>query len=118
MKGLWPLRYPQPKWMARVVIGSVLREGSGALRVVRNLSRKADGRLAYVTFTIRHCSWTGRCYTVCTASDLRMRGFRMVSVAPRPLRTRMDRKIYRAITGNECRRDGYSVTCCQVEGVA
>jgi hypothetical protein len=107
----------QLPWMKRVVVGSVLQEASGAMRVVRNLTRGPAGDLKFVTFTIRHCSWTGRCYTVVTVSDLKTRGFRLVRVRPRALRTRLDAKVRQSILGNES-PGHYTLTCCDVEGVA
>jgi hypothetical protein len=107
----------QLPWMKDVAIGSVLAEGSGTWRIVREFSRYSNGDLRAVTFTIRHCSWTGRCYTVCGYVDLIYRGFRMVRVKPRALRTKLDRRIRKAITGNES-KPHYSMKCCDVEGVA
>jgi hypothetical protein len=95
--------------MKRVVVGSVLAEGSGAWRVVRAVSRYPNGDLYGVTFAIRHCSWTGRCYTVCHYSDLKQRGFRLLKVKPRRLRSEFDRKIATAIHGNEY-RGNYTLT--------
>jgi hypothetical protein len=107
----------QPDWMARVVVGSVLANGNSPWRVVRRVSRKANGDLWGVYFAIRHCSWTGRCYTVVTASDLKVRGFRLMPVRAREFRSEIDIRIQRAINSNEC-RGHYSVTCCDVKGVA
>jgi hypothetical protein len=41
----------------------------------------------------------------------------MVRVKPRALRTKLDRRIRKAITGNES-KPHYSMKCCDVEGVA
>lgn len=109
-------RRMQLPWMKDVVVGSVLAEGSGAWRVVREVCRYADGDLRSVTFTIRRCSWTGRCYTILGYTDLRMRGFRMVRVKPRALRTKLDRTIRRAI--HQPCYEPYAARCCDVEGVA
>lgn len=104
--------------MRKVVVGSVLAEGSGTWRVVRRAHRKPNGDLWGVTFTIRHCSWTGRCYTVLTATDLKTRGFRLVPVRPRHLRSGVDGKIRAAMAQGGCSRSEYLMTCCDVEGVA
>jgi hypothetical protein len=106
----------QPRWMREVVKGSVLAEGSGTWRVVREAHRKPNGDLWGVTFAIRHCSWTGRCYTILTATDLKVRGFRLVRVAPRKLRSVIDRRIAASIRDHHARP--YPATCCDVEGVA
>jgi len=110
-------RRRQLPWMRDVVVGSVLAEGSGAWRVVRDVHRYNDGDLRSVNFAIRRCSWTHRCYTVIGYSDLIQRGFRMVPVKPRRLTTALDRKIHRAIH-EPCSKRPYAATCCDVEGVA
>jgi hypothetical protein len=112
-----PRPMPQPKWMARVRVGSVLRAGSGAMRVVRSVTRHADGRLCAVSFAIASCSWTRRCYTVVMSNDLRQRGFRMVRVKPRSLNTELDRKIAQSIAQPAWERP-YVLRCCDVEGIA
>jgi hypothetical protein len=106
----------QLPWMRDVVRGSVLAEGSGTWRVVRSVSRYVNGDLRAVTFTIRHCSWTGRCYTILGYSDLIQRGFHMVRVQPRALRSKFDRVIDRAI--HQPCYEPYAARCCDVEGVA
>ncbi len=69
---------PQPAWMARVEIGSVLAPRAGRWRVVRSVTRYANGDLWGVDFAIRKRSWTNRCCTVVCYTDLIMRGFRLV----------------------------------------
>lgn len=105
----------QLPWMRDVVVGSVLAARSGSWRVVREVTRYRNGDLRSVTFAIRRCSWTHRCYTIYGYNDLIQCGFRMVRVAPRQLRTGLDRKIHVAIH-EPCTRK--SMTCCDVEGVA
>ena len=108
------LKRTQLSWMRDVVVGSVLAGPSG-WRVVREVSRYANGDLRSVTFAIKRCSWTHRCYTIYGYNDLRQLGYRMVRVRPRALRSRMDRKIRVAIHEPSDRK---SMTCCDVEGVA
>ena len=105
----------QLPWMRDVVVGSVLAEGSGAWRIVRAVTRYRNGDLRCVDFVIRRCSWTHRCYTVVGYYDMIQRGFRMVPVAPRRLRSKLDHKIRVAIH-EPCTQK--SLTCCDVEGVA
>ena len=116
----------QPAWMKDVVVGSVLKARSGALRVVRSVSRSKRGALHGVVFTIMRCSWTTSCYTILNYTDLIQRGFTLVKVKPRPLRSRLDREIRRCIYkpgGNFYRRGGKRyrrknvLSCCDVEGV-
>jgi len=105
----------QLPWMADVVVGSVLASRGGPWRVVREVNRYQNGDLRSVTFAIRRCSWTHRCYTIYGYTDLKTHGFRLVPVEPRKLRGRLDRKIYVAIH-EPCTQK--SMTCCDVEGVA
>ena len=111
-----PVRQQLP-WMRRVVVGSVLAGDSGTWRVVREVSRYANGDLRSVVFAIRRCSWTHRCYTILGYTDLIQRGFRMVPVRPRRLRSKLDRTIRRALHQPGYERP-YAATCCDVEGVA
>jgi hypothetical protein len=108
---------PQPEWMARVQVGSVVREASGRMRMVRSVTRHADGRLCAIALTILRCSWTRRCYTVVMANDMRQRGFRLVRVKPRALRSELDKKIARSIAQPAWERP-YVLRCCDVEGIA
>lgn len=105
----------QLPWMCDVVVGSVLARKNGAWRIVREVTRYNNGDLRSVTFAIRRCSWTHRCYTIYHYNDLIQMGFRMVPVKSRRLRSRLDRKIHRAIH-EPCTQK--SLTCCDVEGVA
>lgn len=108
----------QLPWMRDVVVGSVLKSGSGAWRVVREVHRYANGDLRSVTFTIRHCSWTGRCYTILGYTDLRILGYRMVPVRPVRLKGEFNQKIHAAIHQGGGPRSSYILRCCDVEGVA
>jgi hypothetical protein len=105
--------------MRQLRVGDVIASPGGSWRVVRVVHRSPNGNLWGVTLTIKHCSWTGRCYTVLCANDLRQRGFYRVPVKRRRLRSAFDQKIRQAIERNEHPKHGrYSVTCCDVEGVA
>ena len=106
-------RAPQPRWMLRLKVGDVLVSARGTERVVRNVSRFKNGDLSCVTFAIRHCSWTGRCYTVLGYTDLNYCGYRPAGAVVK-LRTKLDRHIQRCIENNEDR----TLDCCDVKGVA
>lgn len=113
-------RAHDPEWFAFLRVGDVL-EVNGALRVVRQVSRWANRhdpieRLRYVTFAIRHISWTGRCYTVYTAADLRRMRIRYVGARVK-LASEMDGKIAAAITQRSSERP-YVLTAHDVRGVA
>jgi hypothetical protein len=109
-------RVPDPDWFAHLKVGDVLQRRRGPYRVVRSISRRNDGRLWGVSFAIRHCSWTKRPYTVYTASDLKVFGFRYVGVRL-VLGSEIDRKLDDAIHHNGAGRP-HGLTCCSVRGVA
>lgn len=55
----------RPKWFDTVKVGDVLQTPGGDYRVVREVTRHKSRRIPgryeiYLTFAIRHCSWTGR----------------------------------------------------------
>lgn len=106
------------KWIEGIKVGDMLRARSGKLRVVRSVSHsesKHYGTRTIVIFTIQHCSWTGRCYTVYTGSDLRSAGYRPTGVNV-SLRGKVDRMI-----GEEFGRRGSmaeaKLRCCDVIGI-
>ncbi len=110
---MWPHRIEQPRWMLTLRVGAVITNG-GAWRVVGDLSRYRDGRLHTVSLVIRRCSWTGRCYTVLNATDLRLMGYRRVNVRPLKLKGKIDKRIHMAIHE---KADQKSMTCCDVVGI-
>ena len=129
-----------PAWISRIKVGDVLKSGTGLLRVVREAhhytitkgGREPHTR-SYITFAIRHCSWTGRCYTTLVTSDLITLGYRPTRARVK-LRKKIDRAIQRELTGRRIVLNGkphfvpvlpdlklkkrYRVTCCDVEGIA
>ena len=107
--------FQQPDWMARVVVGSVFKTPSGDLRLVRKVSRRG-GKLGRVTFAIRHCSWTGRAYTIVNASDLIQRGFQLMPVRVKSLDGPLDVKLHDFIHGNYI-RGNYPMKCCDARGL-
>ncbi len=130
----------QPAWIGRIKVGDVLKSGSGLLRVVREVHHYTvtkggrDPHLrSYVTFTIRCCSWTGRCTTTLITSDLVTLGYRPTRAKVK-LNKKIDRAIRRELTGRTIILNGephrvpvlpdprlkkrYRVTCCDVEGIA
>lgn len=101
------LRLKKYAWIKDISVGDILMEGDTP-RVVRSVSH--TGRTS-VTFTIRHCSWTTRCYTVLNESDLRTRRFR-----PTGKRKRLDAPIDRAIREAIDKRE-IKMHCCDVDGI-
>lgn len=109
----------EPRWFKIVRAGDVIAERNGAWRVVRQVTRRANGQLHSVTLVIRRCSWTHRCYTIVNRHDLRLRGFRLIAGARWECKTRVDKQIYQAIQQrNDPAREPHLLTCCDVEGIA
>lgn len=99
-------------WIKELRVGDVVRSGSGTLRTVRAV--KHYKRRTNVTFSILHCSWTGRCYTVMTDCDLRTFGYRPTGQRKR-LRSRLDRAVARDF-GKP--KDRTRLSCCDVRGIS
>lgn len=100
-----------PDWRDEIQVGDVLYSKSGTPRVVRSVSKRR-GFLGCVKFTIRKCSWTGRCYTVVSRSDLKWRGFTPSGVRKTEM-TLMDKRINRAIIDYNYRK----LDCCDVRAI-
>jgi hypothetical protein len=113
-----PLTVDPFSWFRTLQVGDVIAERRGVWRIVRAISRKANGDLYAVYLVIRRCSWTHRCYTVLNANDLRTRGFKRIRVKRRPLRTRLDRTIQRIVDGPLVERRKQALDCCDVKGIA
>lgn len=112
----------QPAWIHRIQRGDILRSGSGVLRIVRYVSHSwiASGVSVphfrtNVAFTIRHCSWTHRCYTILTGNDLVQMGYQPTRGRVK-LRKRIDRQIDWEISSNPSPAE-IKLTCCDVEGI-
>ena len=104
----------QLPWFTTLQVGDVIARPGGPWRVVRAISRRAYGLYA-VTLLIRRCSWTGRCYTILNATDLRVQGYKPVRGAHWPCRTAFDRRVHKAITDDGVRP--YPLRCCDVVGI-
>lgn len=107
---------PKDRWIANIRRGDVLRERSGVLRIVRSVHHYGPAGPGLpprcsVTLVIRRCSWTTRCYTVLTRSDIRAR-FSPTGKRIR-IRGKLARQIDAAIGALEIH-----LTCCDVEGVS
>lgn len=99
--------------MAKVAVGDVLRSRGGTYRVVRKVSR-VRGRLHYITFAIKRCSWTGRCTTTVNSHDLRYADYEPVTGVRWKFATLLDEKIQADIANPNLRK----TPCCAVIGVA
>ncbi len=106
-------------WRDSLEVGDVITNG-GSWRIVRKVSRwsnhwSKETRVRSITLAIRHCSWTHRCYTVVTRSDLKQRGFKKVAARVQLKSSGIDAKIKAAI-----HQDSWEpklLTCCDVEGL-
>lgn len=108
-------------WVKDLHVGDVLRTPSGMLRVVRMVRHSDRGQrgkrgwltATYVAFTIRHCSWTGRCYTNYNGGELVTLGFRPAGVRVKEFKSELDLKINNVIAiGSK------ELHCCDVRGIA
>src|SRR3990167_315208 len=99
-------------WIDEIKVGDILLEHGRSERVVRSVSRSKTGLVCYVGFSIKRCSWTGRCYTIISRADLKARGFVPTGKAY-ALNSELDREIDLDLKY----RDRVAVTCCAVKGV-
>lgn len=109
---------PKHAWISRIRKGDVLRSRSGFLRIVRRVSHSRIpfyGIRTSVYFTIQHCSWTHRPYTIYTGNDLVQMGYEPVA-ARFPLRTKFDRTLEQSFDAG--RSEDCVLDCCAVKGVA
>lgn len=109
---------PAPDWFSKVQAGDVLRTPSGDLRLVRAVHRnppkpRRKREQVWVYFAIRHCSWTGRCYTLYSDSDSYLRQFEWVTRRKNWRPTRIDREIAKNIADHRYR----TVGCAKVRGL-
>lgn len=91
---------------------------SGMLRVVRSVSwgGPKNNRGSF-SFSIQRCSWTGRCYTTYTSTDLRTMGCTLTRATVR-LNKKIDKQIKVALTdGAWSPVKPYTLKCCDVIGV-
>lgn len=104
----------QLPWFTTLQVGDVIARPGGPWRVVRAISRRAYGLYA-VTLLIQRCSWTGRCYTILNATDLRVQGYKPVRAARWPCRTEFDRRVQAAI--HQPAWEPKALRCCDVVGI-
>jgi hypothetical protein len=97
-------------------VGQIFRAPSGLLRVCRHVSPcEKNPKRTSVFFTIKHCSWTGRCYTVYSLQDLFNLGYVMTKKRVR-VRGKFAEKIVEEMTLKVARPP--KITCCDVEGIS
>jgi 2-keto-4-pentenoate hydratase len=81
----------QAEWMLTLKTGDVISNGH-ANRVVRKITRFADGELKCVQLAIRKCSWTHRPTTTMNYTDILKQGYAPVGVTVK-LTSPADRRI-------------------------
>jgi hypothetical protein len=101
-------------WILNIRKGDVLQSRSGDLRVVRNVKQSHTVSKVYVTFAIRHCSWTHRAYTIYTGCDLRTMKFRPTGHYI-DLRKKIDKQMEHDFQQND--RKNCILDCCAVKSV-
>ena len=104
--------YAWRPWFDTVKRGDVLIDKFGNERIVRAVHKYKSN--ICLTFAIRHCSWTGRCYTVLNKADLIYRGFRYSGVTL-PLKDPIDKAIDHDITYEH--RFRQKTPCCKVVAI-
>jgi len=113
--GRWFRKDMQLDWRDRIKPGDVLLERGKSPRVVRTVTYRPNGFLVAVNFTIKRCSWTGRCYTTVCRTDLGWRKFAPAGVTVKTV-TDMDKMILRDIE-TPGPRTLYALDCCDVRGI-
>lgn len=108
LKGFWRGKPIKPDWRDKLKVGDIVLSPNGTERIVRKV-KYFNNLLGWVSFVILHCSWTGRCYTCYSRSDLKRYSPTKHSIA---LITPLDKEIAEAIQA-----DKVTVTCCDVEGL-
>jgi hypothetical protein len=100
----------RPEWIKQIRKGDVLKCGR-SLRVVRNV--KHCTTKTYVIFAIKRCSWTTRCYTVYSHTDLKTRRFELTGKRL-ALQGELDYEFEQNIGINS---KDTTLHCCDVEGM-
>lgn len=102
--------------------GDVIR-WNGTLRVVRTVKwsdkrcrgRRRDARPSGIfTFVILHCSWTGRCYTCYTSSDLAQKPLELIARNFHSKSIALDQAI---LTNIQNGTERPTLSCCDVHGI-
>ena len=107
--------------MRAVTVGDVLKNARGSLRAVREVTLYENGDLRCVTFAIKHCTWSGRGYTIYDYTALRMLGFRPTGVTlalGSDLDAALEFDIGSTATPLDTRMLERHVTCCIAKDMA
>ena len=106
-------RYPLGIEWIGIQPGEVVKWPSGVFRVVRKVSNSIHGnpRGVWCYFSIRHCSWTGRCYTLYNVGQLAYMRCVRTGVKVK-FKHRLDFKVNRVIEAGT-----RELKCCDVRTV-
>lgn len=106
------MKVPIKDWRDTIQKGDILVSKRGP-RLVRRATYSKTGFLRAITLAIKHCSWTGRCYTVINRSDLNYLKFTKAPFRITATRIPLDEQIEACIIDP----DNRSLDCCDVKGV-
>lgn len=102
-------------WRDKIKVGNVLiHRKSGTARIVRKVSYFRDGRINYVYFSIKRCSWTHSCYTMYGRYDIKIL-FKKSEMKRQKLNTKLDKKIL--IEMERALKTERQIDCCDVKEV-
>lgn len=114
------------EWAHIINKGDVVRTNTGDIRVCRSVHRGSPktgkgsststyARRVFCHFAIRHCSWTGRPYTLYNVAEMVQMGWTPTEAKPRLLRADIDRMLegdFGADKSEDC-----VLSCCAVKGL-
>lgn len=96
-------------------VGDIFRWPSGRLRVARLVHLGNSPRKSWVFFSIQHCSWTGRCYTLYSVGELMSMGVTKTQARIKRFGQR-DQEINNDIEQRHD-RERFRFRCCDVVGI-
>lgn len=97
-------------------VGQVMRAPSGKFRLVRAVHICKTKRMrnpyynVWIYFTIGHCSWTGRCYTLYNLAELNRMGYKLLDV-------KVNVKGFGQKISEVCDKGSTELKCCDVVGI-
>lgn len=97
-------------------VGDVWRAPSGAMRIARAVHICGNDPCHwFIYFTIRHCSWTHRPYTLYCVAELFGLGYRKIDKRVR-VQDRFQRLLAEDVESNE-KVNKLNFHCCDVRGI-
>jgi|SRR5579872_560803 len=93
-------------------VGQLIKSPAGLLRIARAVHIASDDpKKVWVSFAIKHCSWTRRCYTVYSLDELLRTGYTVTR--KRVKFNKFDKRVNTVI-----HKSSKEMTCCDVEGIS